>query len=250
MVFKREKSLFLVLLMLTFFGCGKSENIESFATPRTIAEQQGEDPNLVVFKASYRFEDVDVQRPNTIPLPVLGPVLNEVGNMFANIFIVFSQDFDVEQKPTEVELPYIALDMVHSIEIKRVRVRIIPESVVESKNPLVKLYQWLTFKKAKLDFIKSIEIQVSNDDLLEENDLKLKLGRYDSAKHALSCEQKCLELQMHKDSDEKKFLNLVPIIRDQRKIYLFPKVEVRAIPKRSFKVAVEMDFEIKVKMPF
>lgn len=236
--------------MVILFGCGKNENVDAFAPPKTIAEQQGEDPNFIVFKANYRFDDVDVQRPANVPLPILGPVLNEVGNIFADILIIFAQDFDVNQKPSEIELPELDLDVVHSIEIKRVKLNIIPGSIKESKNPLVRAYQWITFKTAKLDFIKTIEIGISNESLLDENEVKLRLGRYDAGKNELGCEKKCLELQMHRDSDQNKYLNLVPLMKNQRKLFLFPKVEVQSIPKRSFKVAVEMDFEIKLKLPF
>ncbi|PIP93092.1 MAG: hypothetical protein COW00_19030 [Bdellovibrio sp. CG12_big_fil_rev_8_21_14_0_65_39_13] len=242
----------IALFMLFSFAsaCGKSESITPFAQAKKTAQQQGQDSEYIVFSAKYRFDDVDVQRPNTVPLPILGPVLNEVGNIFAGFFLVLSQNWEVDQEAPEIELPFMDLDVVHSIEIKRVRLTIIPGSIKESNNPLVKLYQWLTFKKAKLDFIKSIDILISNDDLLNSNDVKLRLGKFDSTKQSLDCEKKCMELQMHRDSDQNKFLNLVPLMKGQRKLYLFPKVEVKAIPKRTFKVAVEMDFEIKLHLPF
>lgn len=245
-----RKLISLFILLTLFSACGKEETITPFAQAKRTAQQQGDDSEFIVFSAKYRFDDVDVERPNTIPLPVLGPVLNEVGNIFAGFFLVLSQNWEVDQEAPEIELPHMDFSLVHSIEIKRVQLTIIPGSIKESSNPLVKLYQWLTFKKAKLDFIKSVDIMISNDDLMNSNDTKLRLGKFDSTKQKLECEKKCMVLQMHRDSDETKFLNLVPLMKGQRRLYLFPKVEVKAIPKRTFKVAVEMDFEIKLNLPF
>lgn len=242
------KILILFILFSSAFSCAKEE-IESFANPITLAEQRGQDPELTIITGGFKFDDIDISTPvGDIPIPILGSFIREFANSFANLFLVLANNWDIEQDAPFIEIPKMDLSLIDSIQITNLDLKIIPGSTIRSKNPAVRFYQWLTFKKAKLDFIRTINIYLTSDKLLK-TDNKILLASYDFKEQKLECESKCLKFNMLKESSEDN-INLKHLIENSSKIYIIPKIEIKSAPKRRFKLNGNIDYKIKFRLPF
>jgi hypothetical protein len=237
------------ILCTLFSACGNKEKIMPFAQEHTIAEGQGIEPGLTVFQGRLNFDQVSITRPvGSIPVPLLGPIFREFANDLANVFVVIATEWDVNQDSVIVPLPRLDLTYVQAIEITKIELTIVPDSVEEPRSPLSWIYRRVTGKRAKLDFIKSLSISLASESMSDRGE-KAILANYSSKGDGLGCDKTCLHFNIGKQNDGRR-LNLVPLIAEQGHIEIFPKLEVKSTPKSTFKIAGEIHYEIRFRLPF
>ncbi len=237
-------TLFLMVTMLA--GCNSEEGISPFASPETIAKQLGKDSELVIVDSKFRFSDLQVDQPvKRIPIPVLGTFIGEFANTLTNFFLILNNDWDVSQDANFIEIPNLDPLYIKSIEIKNIELNIVDGSVSKTKNPLYRFYQWMTNKRAKLDFIKKIDIYIAT----EEQKIKVASYRYNKDK-LKKCNKKCINFHISRDATQFGPINLMPILQNKRRIYIYPEVDIHSAPRRKFNIEGKLDFRIKLKLPF
>ena len=227
-------TLFLAI-SLTVFSCGQKESIEPFTQPTTVAQSQGRDPNLTVVSGGFTFDEIDVSNPvGSVPVPILGIFVENLAGLFADIFVLLNDDWEVEQEAQFIEVPELDADYFKELQVKNL------EFSITGGNDN---------GKASLDFIESLTIYVANEKMWLNNE-KIKLADYRYDKAALKrCKQKCLTLEMAKERDES-FYNLMKILDGSKRLYIIPKVKINSIPKSEFKILGNIDFRLAFQLPF
>lgn len=258
---RKEKALTLMsmVIMVAFFivitmlaGCSQKEEIRSFATPETVAEQLGKDNELIVVDGKFKFDDIQVSQPvkDFIPIPLLGTFVREFANVFANFFVILNSDWEVEQEAAFIDIPELDPEYIKSLEIKRIQLSIIQGSEEETRNPFYRFYNRVTGKRPKLDFIKNIYISIATEDM-QKNNQKVRIATYDFDRRELKrCNKQCLEFYITRDAVGTAPINLMPIIQNTQRIYIYPEVEVHSAPRRKFDIKGKIDFRVKFKLPF
>src|SRR5690606_24678662 len=194
------------------------------------------------------FEDIEVAPPvRRIPLPLIGTIVSEIGNTFAELFIVLNQNWDVAQEPMVLDFPPLDPDTLESLEVTSLDLKIIPESVQRSRNPLVNFWNWLTFKRAHLKFIRRMGLYIATEDMYENNEWA-RVARYDHDEQGATCENKCISFETK--STNGKRVNLARILQDGGRIYIRPELDIRTTPKRTFNLAGEIRLRAKLNQLF
>lgn len=242
-----------VLLLLTIFiaasACGplEKESIQPVAKVQTLAEVLGTgvSPSIVL---TFKFEDIGVKPPiRRIPVPILGTVVSEIGNTLAEIFITLNQNWAVKQEPFMLELPAIDDQTLESLEIKYMDMKIVPGSVTDSRNPLINLWNTVTFKRANLKFLSRMTIFIANESMYQAGEWA-RIARFKQGEQELTCEKKCLVFDTKLSKGER--LNLAKILKEGGPLYIKPDVDVKATPKRSFSLAGEIKIGVVLKPLF
>ncbi len=238
-----------LLFISILAGCGplEKESVKPFAEVQTLAEAlgTGSAPSIDL---TFKFEDINVQPPvRRIPIPLLGTIVSEIGNAFAEVFIQLNRDWDVKQEPLILDLPPIDADSLKALEIKNLDLKIVPGSVVRSRNPLVNLWQTITFKKANLNFLSRMTIFVANEEMYAAGEWS-RIARYRESEQVLSCEGKCLTFDTKLEKGER--LNLSKLLAKGGLIYIRPDVEVKSTPKRNFNLAGEIKIKVTLSPIF
>ncbi|MCP4913357.1 MAG: hypothetical protein GY909_09565 [Oligoflexia bacterium] len=257
---RKEKALTLMsmVIMVAFFvvvtmlaGCSQKEEIRSFATTETVAQQLGKDNDLIIVDGKYRFDDIQISQPvKNIPIPVLGTFVREFANVFANFFVILNSDWEVDQEAAYIDIPELDPEYIKSLEIRRIQLSIVPGSENETRNPFYRFYQRVTGKRPKLDFIKKIHISIATEDM-EKTEQKIRIASYDFDRKELKrCKKQCLEFFITRDAAGTSPINLIPIIQNTKRIYIYPEVEVHSAPRRKFDIKGKIDFRVKFKLPF
>lgn len=238
------------LLILSFFSaCGplEKESVQPFAEVQTLADILGSG-NAPTIDLTFKFEDINVKPPvRRIPVPLLGTIVSEIGNAFAEVFIQLNRDWDVRQEPLVLDLPPIDADSLKALEIKSLELKIVPGSVVRSRNPLVNLWQTITFKKANLNFLSRMTIFVANEQMYAAGEWS-RIARYREKDQGTACEGKCLTFDTKLEKGER--LNLSKLLARGGLIYIRPDVEVKSTPKRSFNLAGEIKIRVTLSPIF
>lgn len=153
--------LFLALLLTGFFR-QKSESIDPFAKVTTVAESRGRDRELTVVSGAFVFDEFDVDNPvGRVPVPILGVFVENLAGLFADIFVLFNDDWEVEQESLSLEIPELDPDYFKELQLSN-----LDFSITSATN-----------EKANLEFIENLTIYVANEDMHERGE-KLMLARY------------------------------------------------------------------------
>ena len=240
----------LIFTLFLTFSCGKKEEVFPFARPVTVAEQMGNDSEITLVNGDFEFDDIEVTRPvGNIPIPIIGGFIQEFANTFANLFVVLNNNWELDQEAPMIELPELDPDYIPGIQIKSVDFRIVKGSESRSNNPITRAYQWITNKKAKLDFVKKLHIYIATQEMWDNGEMQ-RVAWYDYDKEQLqNCRNRCLNFHLERGEDGLP-LNLVPILNGQTQVYIIPDVEIHSAPKRKFKIKGNIDFQVSLKLPF
>ncbi|GEM_PF-5421580 len=236
-----------ILLLLNFIiliGCGAKESIEPFTKAITTAESQGKDPELNIVSGGFTFDDISINNPvGKIPIPILGTFVQNLANVFADVFVLLNNDWEVDQDAQFIDIPSIDSEYINSIQVRNLEFKIVPnsdENISESTK---------AGRRARLDFIEKIDIYIANDEMLARGESTL-LARYRYNKNQLKdCLYECIKLTIQKDGEGLN-PNIVPLLNNASKLYIFPKVEINSIPKAKFRIRGKIDFRLKFKLPF
>ncbi|MCF8060310.1 MAG: hypothetical protein K9K67_13495 [Bacteriovoracaceae bacterium] len=207
-----------------------------------MAESQGEDPTLTIVSGDYVFDDIAIGNPlGKLPIPIIGSFIQNLANVFTDIFVILNNDWEVEQEAHFIEVPLIEGDLLNSLQIGHLDFTIVPD------DPLLK--GLIINRKDRLDFIEKIEIYIANEEMLKKGHSEL-FARYLFNKTELkSCDYQCIKLTILKDS-KGEVKNIAPLLINSTKLYLFPKVEINSIPKSNFRIRGKINFSLKLKLPF
>lgn len=232
-----KNTLILITFIITLFGlsaCGAKQSIEPFARPTTVAQSQGLDPELTVVSGAFTFDEFDVDNPvGSIPVPILGIFVENLAGIFADIFVLLNDDWEVEQEPQTLEIPELDGEYFKQLQVKNLEF-----SITGGTNG-----------KAGLDFIEELTIYIANEEMWAKNQ-KIELATYRYDKAALKrCKKKCLSLKIAEDRNDNLY-NLMNILEGSTKLYIIPKVKINSIPKSEFKISGNIDFRLAFKLPF
>lgn len=238
------------ILLIALSSCGTKEELVPFTSVQTTAQSQGKHPELTIVNGNFEFDDISVDNPiGKLPIPLLGNFVQNLAGVFADIFVVLSDDWEVDQDAQFIEIPEIDEEYIVGLQLNKLDFKIIPESVSFRSNFFNRLTDLITNKKAKLDFIEKIEIYAATEDMLSKDESIL-LASYTYDKEKLrKCLSQCIKLDVKRDSIGAPE-NLVPYLTGQTKLYIFPKVEINKTPKANFKIKGSIDFRVKVRLPF
>lgn len=243
------RALFLVSLCLFIHACGplEKELVQPIAKVQTLADVLGSGKSPVI-DLTFKFEDISVDPPvRRIPVPILGTIVSEIGNTIAEIFITLSQNWGVDQEPLMLELPAIDEHTLEVLELKGLDLKIVPGSVRNSRNPLLNLWNTITFKRANLKFLSRMTIFIANEEMYKAGEWA-RIARFNKSDHQLGCEDKCLIFDTKLEKGES--LNLAKVLKDGGPIYIKPDVDVKATPKRSFTLSGEIKISVVLKPIF
>lgn len=243
-----KAAIFSTLLFLC--ACGVKETLTPFTEVQTTAEVQGKHPELTIMSGNFTFDDISVDNPvGKIPVPFLGTFVQNLAGLFADIFVILNDDWEVDQETQFIEVPEIDEDYIVGLELRSLNFRIIPNSGDRGRGMVGRLTDTLSNKRPSLDFIEKIEIYVATEEMLsKKQSLLLASYTYDEEKLE-KCLQQCIKMDIKEDLQGGKE-NLVPYLVGQTKLYVFPKVEINKTPKANFRIKGNIDFRLKVKLPF
>ncbi len=239
----------LLALFISISACGplEKESVQPIAKVQTLAEVLGTgiSPSIDL---TFKFEDIGVKPPiRRIPVPILGTVVSEIGNTLAEIFITLNQNWEVNQEPFMLELPAIDDETLESLEIKSMDMKIVPGSVRDSRNPLLNLWNTVTFKRANLKFLSRMTILIANESMYRNGEWA-RIAKFKQGEQLLTCEDKCLVFDTKLVNGER--LNLAKVLKEGGPLYIRPDVDVKATPKRSFSLAGEIRIGVVLKPIF
>lgn len=233
----------LTLLLLVISACGplEREGLKPIAEVQTLAEVLGTG-NSPTIELAFKFQDIDIAPPvRRIPIPILGGIVSEIGNTFAELFILLNADWDVDQEPLTIDIPAIDPETLQSLELTLLDLKIVPGSVRNSSNPLVNFWNTITFKRAHLKFLNSMSIYVANEKMYSRGEWS-RVAAYKANVNGTACEGKCLSFDTK--LTQGKSSNLARILEEGGRIYIRPEVDVKATPKRSFNLAGEIRLKV------
>ena len=239
-----------LLFTLTIQSCGplEKELVQPIAKVQTLAEVLGTGSLSPYIDLTFKFEDIDVKPPvRRIPVPILGTIVSEIGNTLAEIFIVLNQNWGIAQEPIMLELPAIDDETLEVLQLKSLDLKIVPGSVTSSRNPLLNLWNTLTFKRANLKFLSRMTIFIANEEMYKAGEWA-RIARFKKSEHQLGCEDKCLNFDTKLEKGER--LNLAKVLKAGGPIYIKPDVDVKGAPKRSFTLAGEIKISVVLKPIF
>jgi len=238
-----------LLLTLAVQSCGplEKELIQPIAKVQTLSEVLGTGtaPSIAL---TFKFEDIDVKPPvRRIPVPLLGSIVSEIGNSLAEIFIALNQNWGIAQEPIMLELPTIDDQTLEVLQLESLDLKIVPGSVANSRNPLLNLWNTITFKRANLNFLSRMTIFIANEQMYKAGEWA-RIARFKESENQLSCEGKCLNFDTKLEKGER--LNLAKVLKEGGPIYIKPDVDVKGTPKRSFTLAGEIKISVVLKPIF
>src|SRR5690606_22963461 len=176
-----------------------------------------------------------------IPIPLIGTVVSEIGNAFAEVFIMLNSDWSVKQEPLIIDLPALDPETLKGLELTKLDLKIVPGSVRDSRNPLVNLWNTITFKRAHLKFLNRMTIFVATEEMYARGEWA-RVARYKKGEQEIACEGKCLSFNTK--LVDNKSVDLAQMLQEGGRIYVRPDVEVKATPKRSFNLAGEIRLKV------
>lgn len=232
-----QNTLLLLALFTLLVGgvsCGQKEHIDPFALPTTAAQSQGKDPELTVVSGGFVFDEVDVSNPvGSVPVPILGIFVENLAGLFADIFVLLNNNWEVEQDPQTIDIPEFDTSYFKELQIQN-----LDFAITGGDN-----------NKAALDFIENLTIYVANEKMWEKGE-KIMLAQYNFDRAALKrCKKKCLNLKVAELRNGTKY-NIMPLLEGSKKLFIIPKVKINSIPKSEFKISGNIDFRLAFKLPF
>lgn len=237
--------LVLPLLMFTLHSCGplERETVKPVAKVQTLAEVLGTGTSPTI-DLTFKFEDINIAPPvRRIPIPILGGVVSEIGNTFAELFILLNADWSVAQEPLVIDLPALDPETLESLTLSSLDLKIVPGSVRDSRNPIVNFWNTITFKRANLKFLKHMTIYIANEEMFQQGEWA-RVARYSSTEQGTACETKCLNFDTKLGLASS--VNFAKMLQDGGRLYVRPEVEVKATPKRTFNLAGEIRLQVKL----
>lgn len=250
---------YLILLMiLGLSSCGQNESIDVVYAPETISEQRGDRMGMTNLTLKQKFSEVQVNRPLKfpIPLPIVGAFIQDFGNILANsIIFVNSGEWDVEKgaEPIYLDIPNIDEEYIKTIRVKKISINIVPGSAKPARNIIFRTWDRIRKKEANLDFIKNIEILVSQEDNFREalkNDQAFSLATYKRGSQRLGCDGQCIDFEIKGNTSGSDQFNLVPFLKGRSGIYISPLASVNKTPNWNFEIEGEIEFEVELKLGF
>lgn len=246
------------MVILIASSCGQSESIDVKYAPKTISEQRGDKLGMTKITLKQQFSEVQVNRPLRfpIPLPIVGAFIQDFGNILANsIIFINSGEWDVEKgaDPIYLDIPEIDEEYVKAIRVKRISINIVPGSAKPARNIVFRTWDRLRKKEANLDFIKQIEIIISQDDNLRmalKSDQAFPLASYRRGNQRLGCDGQCIDFEITRNETRTDQLNLVPFLKGRSGVYISPVASVNKTPNWNFEIQGEIEFEVELKLGF
>lgn len=235
--------LVIALFTMALAACGplEREEVKPVTEVQTLADVLGTG-NSPTIDLVFKFEDIDVAPPvRRIPIPLIGTVVSEIGNAFAEVFIMLNSDWSVKQEPLIIDLPALDPETLKGLELTKLDLKIVPGSVRDSRNPLVNLWNTITFKRAHLKFLNRMTIFVATEDMYARGEWA-RVARYKKGEQEIACEGKCLSFTT--SLADNKNVDLAQMLQEGGRIYVRPDVEVKATPKRSFNLAGEIRLKV------
>lgn len=232
-------------------ACGQEESLSVEFAPQTVSEQQGKRSDLSTISMTHKFDNLEVSRPLRFPLPIpiLGAFIQDFGNILANsIIIVKDGEWDVSSsEPINLDIPEIDRDVVRSIKLKSLSIEIVPGTQEPARNFIFRLWDRLRNNEADLGFIKKIQILVSESpatqDSLRNEEGHLLASYYKRKRGDLACAGNCIRFDL---SD----MNLVPLLNENKALYVSPIASVDKTPKWNFELRGEIEFEVELNLGF
>jgi hypothetical protein len=245
------KPLHLALFILILISsCGTKEELIPFTGIQTTAQVQGKDPELTIVNGNFTFDEIDIDNPiGKLPIPLLGNFVQDLAGVFADIFVILSDDWEVDQEAQYIEIPEIDEDYIVGLQLTKLEFRIVPSSGDRRGGMFGRISDIISNRKPKLDFIEKIEIYAATEQMLAEDKSVLLAWYYFDKDRLNKCLKQCIKLDI-KQEPQGGIANLVPYLTGQTKLYLFPKVQINKTPKTKIKLKGKVDFRVKVKLPF
>lgn len=245
------KPLHFALIFLTLIvSCGTKEELTPFTSVQTTAQAQGVDPNLTIVNGNFTFDEIDIDNPiGKLPIPLLGNFVQDLAGVFADIFVILSDNWEVDQEAQFIEIPEIDEEYIVGLQLTKLEFRIVPTNDDRRRGMFGRISEIISNRKAKLDFIEKIEIYAATEKMLAEDKSVLLAWYYFDELKLGKCLKQCIKLDIKRDP-QGGVANLVPYLVGQTKLYLFPKVKINKTPKTKIKLKGEVDFRVKVKLPF
>lgn len=238
----------ITVLLLSLLSCGREEMISPFADVRTIAETQGDDPELTIVSGKFTFDEIEIDNPvGRLPVPIIGKFLQNLGGLFADIFIRLNENWEVDQVVQSIEIPELDPEYITSLQITNLSFTIIEDSISDNAQDK---------REANLKFIDLIEIHIATESMLNrEETIKLATYHMERDKELFNqCLEKCIPLKIKEESvpneNRLDFLNLVPTLIGHKRLYVIPVVKIGSVPKKDFKIKGDIGYRLKIKLPF
>lgn len=225
-----QKYFAILMMLLTLLSCQKEE-LTPLVDPVTINELIDNKPIQFSFNATQT--DIEEFGGDFSKFPLIGKLFQGLALVLVDTALMTTKGYEIKIDPIEIDLSAIEGTDLSSLEWVKV--------------DAIKIFIDQAKKKDNLKFLKQLAIyaDVPNDfEGIQRNEQGLvKLVSFESKKSALECDGQCLFMTVED-------INWKSLIQNNTRLDIRPVILINSVPKSTMKLAVDVDFSVKVELGF
>lgn len=218
------------MMLLTLLSCQKEE-LTPLVDPVTINELIDNRPIQFSFNATQT--DIEEFAGDFSKFPILGKLFQGIALVLVDTALMTTKGYSIQMDPIEIDLTMIEGTDLTSLEWAKI--------------DAIRVYIDQAKKKDNLKFLKQFTIyaNIPNDfDGIKRNDKGLvKLVSFDAGRNALECDGQCLYMKIED-------INWKSLAQNNPRLDIRPSILINSVPKSTMKLAVDVDFSVKVELGF
>ncbi len=227
------------LLILGLVGCGEESTITPFVDPVEAQSDFLKEPLTVPIP------EIEVENPvnifSALPIPIVGVLIDEIANVFANVFSTLSGGkipVSTEEEVAIFEVGEVDKDIIRGLTV--VKIELYYEPLV--RPVWDKVFFW---NKANLSFFEEIVIKIATQEQLDRNPnfRGIPIAFHDP-KNPRWCDEKkrCLTMQIPA-------VNLIDYLDKPTKVFVIPDINVGRTPN-NFILSGKIEFSLDTRLGF
>lgn len=225
-----QKYFAILMMLLTLLSCQKEE-LTPLVDPVTINELIDNKPIQFSFNATQT--DIEEFGGDFSKFPLIGKLFQGLALVLVDTALMTTKGYEIKIDPIEIDLSAIEGTDLSSLEWVKV--------------DAIKIFIDQAKKKDSLKFLKQLAIyaDVPNDfEGIQRNEQGLvKLVSFESKKNALECDGQCLFMTVED-------INWKSLVQNNTRLDIRPVILINSVPKSTMKLAVDVDFSVKVELGF
>lgn len=218
------------MMLMTLLSCQKEE-LTPLVDPVTINELIDNRPIQFSFNATQT--EIEEFGGDFSKFPLVGKLFQGLALVLIDTALLTTKGYEVKIDPIEIDLTAIEGTDLTSLEWAKV--------------DTIKIFIDQAKKKDNLKFLKKLAIyaNIPNDfEGVKRNEQGLvKLVSFDSKTNALECDGQCLFMKIED-------INWKDLIQNNTRLDIRPTILINSVPKSTMKLAVDVDFSVKVELGF